>query len=209
MSFDETDLHTLIMRVHHEHRIPIGKVVRVTLLAVANGDLVLRDLTGAKVPIDPESRIWLQQHSATAEALDDRRPKIWHKPPWSRLKRLLVNEDDFYGWLAVALRVRPRGVPATQPSAITKPSTGENTNNAVQAAAPSVRERGPKRYKLDATIGAMRRQISEGKLTAVDLHDMKEKELESRYGVSRDTARKARRTVLSEFVDRQITTNDK
>jgi DNA-binding GntR family transcriptional regulator len=44
-----------------------------------------------------------------------------------------------------------------------------------------------------------------------ELQNMLEKELASHYNVSRDTARKAREAVLSEseFVERQIATNDK
>jgi len=41
------------------------------------------------------------------------------------------------------------------------------------------------------------------------LEGMREKELDARYGVSRDTARKARIFVLSELNSRQTPTNDK
>ena len=47
----------------------------------------------------------------------------------------------------------------------------------------------------------MRRDIGEGRLTPTGLREMLEKELEERYGVSRDMARKARDVVLSEFVE--------
>ena len=42
-----------------------------------------------------------------------------------------------------------------------------------------------------------------------DLDKMLEKELVEAYGASRDTARKARRQVLSEFISQQKPTNDK
>ncbi len=46
----------------------------------------------------------------------------------------------------------------------------------------------------------MRKAIAEGTLTRESLYDAPEKQLESEYGVSRDTARKARKAVLSEYV---------
>jgi DNA-binding GntR family transcriptional regulator len=55
----------------------------------------------------------------------------------------------------------------------------------------------------------MRRDIAEGR----QLEDMLEKELAHIYGVSRDTARKARIAVLSEYVENsnsdKSSTNDK
>ena len=47
----------------------------------------------------------------------------------------------------------------------------------------------------------MRGDIQEGRQTAESLREMLEKDLETTYGVSRDTARKARTAVLSEFVE--------
>ena len=67
---------------------------------------------------------------------------------------------------------------------------------------PSPRRRGPKPKKLDRVKRDMRRDIEDGELTAEGLQDMAEKNLESTYGVSRDTARKARRAVLSEIVNK-------
>jgi hypothetical protein len=71
------------------------------------------------------------------------------------------------------------------------------------------RRRGRKPEKLEGTKAAMRRDIDEGKYTQVDLRNMLEKALADSYNVSRDTARKARKAVLSEIVARQISTNDK
>jgi hypothetical protein len=47
----------------------------------------------------------------------------------------------------------------------------------------------------------MRGDIRDGQRTAESLRAMLEKELETTYGASRDTARKARTAVLSEFVE--------
>jgi DNA-binding GntR family transcriptional regulator len=55
----------------------------------------------------------------------------------------------------------------------------------------------------------MRNDIQQGRLTVAELENMLEKDLAARYGVSRDTARKARNAVLSELNSRQIPTNDK
>jgi transposase len=59
----------------------------------------------------------------------------------------------------------------------------------------------------------MRRDIREDRQTADTLNGMPEKNLASIYGVSRDTARKARDAVLSETDEnsnsRQTPTNDK
>ena len=55
----------------------------------------------------------------------------------------------------------------------------------------------------------MRDHIRLGQLTPLELENMLEKNLATKYGVSRDTARKAREAVLSELNSRQIPTNDK
>jgi DNA-binding GntR family transcriptional regulator len=49
----------------------------------------------------------------------------------------------------------------------------------------------------------MELDIQEGRLTPADLRDMLEKNMAERYGVSRDTTRKALEAVLSEIVDRK------
>lgn len=71
------------------------------------------------------------------------------------------------------------------------------------------RRRGRRPKKLPATIEAMRQEFVAGTLAAAALSDMAEKTLADRYSVSRDTARKARDTVLSELNSRQLPTNDK
>ena len=68
------------------------------------------------------------------------------------------------------------------------------------APTPLARPRGRKPKKLDQAKQAMREEIRLGPLTPVALRDMPEKNLADRYGVSRDTARKARDAVLSEML---------
>jgi DNA-binding GntR family transcriptional regulator len=55
----------------------------------------------------------------------------------------------------------------------------------------------------------MRNDIQRGQLTLANLDNMLEKNLGAKYGVSRDTARRARIAVVSEFNSRQFPTNDK
>jgi len=49
----------------------------------------------------------------------------------------------------------------------------------------------------------MRNDIRQGRRTVAELSNMREKDLAAEYGVSRDTARKARKAV-SEFVENSI-----
>jgi DNA-binding GntR family transcriptional regulator len=70
------------------------------------------------------------------------------------------------------------------------------------------RRRGARPHKFEQTKEAMRNDIQTGKVTVAELENMLEKQLAVRYGVSRDTARKARKAVLSELNSRQIPTND-
>jgi hypothetical protein len=53
-------------------------------------------------------------------------------------------------------------------------------------------KRGPQSRKLEGVIARMRDDIENGKLTQPELATMLEKVMANRYGVSRDTARKAR-----------------
>ncbi len=65
------------------------------------------------------------------------------------------------------------------------------------------RPRGPKPKKLEQVKEAMRNDIRQGRRTVAELSNMLEKDLAAEYGVSRDTARKARKAV-SEFVENSI-----
>jgi len=73
----------------------------------------------------------------------------------------------------------------------------------------SARRRGPKPVKFLRVKDAIREALKTGGLSVQQLHDMREKQLASDYDVSREVARKARDSVLSEFNLRQIPTNDK
>jgi hypothetical protein len=70
-------------------------------------------------------------------------------------------------------------------------------------------KRGPKSAKRENTVAAIRHELADKTLTVADLPAMPEKELAHRYGVSRDTARKARNEVLSQLVENSSSTFDK
>jgi hypothetical protein len=63
------------------------------------------------------------------------------------------------------------------------------------------RKRGRSPIKLERVKESMRRDIQTGRHTATSLRGMLEKSLAETYGVSRDTARRARAAVLSEIVE--------
>jgi hypothetical protein len=76
-------------------------------------------------------------------------------------------------------------------------------------AAVSTRPRGRPPTKLETVTEAMRNDIRQGG-TVADLEKMLEKNMAEKYGVSRDTARKAREIILSELkADSTIATIDK
>jgi hypothetical protein len=69
----------------------------------------------------------------------------------------------------------------------------------IQHQTHSARPRGRKAKKLNQVKAAISEDIRRGQKTPVDLREMPEKDLAANYGVSRDTARKARDAVLSEI----------
>ena len=75
------------------------------------------------------------------------------------------------------------------------------------------RKRGRRDVTLQRVVIAMKSLISEGIISKDELKNSTEKVLETKFGASRDTARKARNMVLSENVDNGISdnssTNDK
>lgn len=93
-----------------------------------------------------------------------------------------------------------------------KPAAALNVGTRRQSLAEilpaNTRRRGRRPVKIEQTKEAMRKDIHEGRLTTDQLSAMREKELPEKYGVSRTTARDARKVVLSEFVGNSISTND-
>jgi hypothetical protein len=103
-----------------------------------------------------------------------------------------------------SVRHAPTDTNATSPS---RPELGRNaiapgprsSDPQSPGAAGSPRRRGPQPKKLEQAKTAMRDDIQQGRRAVAELKNMLEKNLQEVYGVSRDTARKARRAVLSEF----------
>jgi hypothetical protein len=114
MSFDLTDLHTLIVRAHDRHHIPIGKVMRVTLQAAANGKFPLYKNDGSRFKLRAADREWLRDHAAIAEQQSEIR--WWTKGPWPKLRAVLVPESKFWEWLNGDLGA-PKTAGAVSPSA--------------------------------------------------------------------------------------------
>ena|SRR5580704_6153307 len=78
-------------------------------------------------------------------------------------------------------------------------SNEQVTLNVQVPAVPPNRARGPKPRKQAAVVQAMISDIRRGRRTLISLVDMIEKELAETYGVSRDTARKARNQVVTKL----------
>jgi hypothetical protein len=97
MSFEFTDLHTLIVRAHDRHRIPIGKVMRITLQAAASRKFPLYKSDGSRFILRATDRKWLRDHAAIAEQQSEMR--WWTKGPWPTLRAVLVPEPKFWEWL--------------------------------------------------------------------------------------------------------------
>jgi len=93
------------------------------------------------------------------------------------------------------------------PGATSRPALESNTTgHARKSYAPQspgarrpARRRGAPPTKFQRVSSAMRGDLRQGRRTVPELKNMLEKNLASTYGVSRDTARKARNAVLSEF----------
>jgi len=77
------------------------------------------------------------------------------------------------------------------------------TASPIPAPAHMARPRGRRPKKLGQVIEALSEDIRQGRLTEHALSNMLEKDLAASYGVSRDTARKARDAVLSAILPRK------
>jgi hypothetical protein len=89
-----------------------------------------------------------------------------------------------------------RSRPASQSSG----SVGSDTRSIARSGpAGPARRRGRRPEKFEQTVHAIRTDIQQRRRSVAELANMREKELEAAYGVSRDTARRARDVVLPEF----------
>jgi hypothetical protein len=137
MSLDITNLHTLIVRAHDQRQIvAIGKIMRVTLQAVANGTLGVSDHSGSPLKFSQPDRDYLDRLASVAEASNEFR--WWTKPPWSELQRMFVNETKFWSWL-------DRELSANWPKAhVAKQTAKRRTSPAKEAASAALKAEYPK-----------------------------------------------------------------
>ena len=123
-----------------------------------------------------------------------------------------INSPSPVSALLVVVPVGSAGLPAHK-ARREKPSASDAAldaeinalRNPIPPAEPAVagvRRRGPRPIKLEQTKEKMRRDIQESRITSATLNDMLEKTLASTYGVSRETARNARKEVLSEIAEK-------
>jgi hypothetical protein len=135
--FDETDLHSLIALESERRAIPLRKLLRESLLAAANGQFKLRNLGS---PIAAEQR--RRPNSVTRHLrVTLRRLAIqvglpndwgwWHKPPWSELKSILVNEIDYLTWLNEATKQKEAGATETTPKSRLQMASDRKIDDAI------------------------------------------------------------------------------
>jgi hypothetical protein len=90
-----------------------------------------------------------------------------------------------------------------RPMPAVKPISPNPLEHEVVKAAPAVRERsaqrkrGPQSKKTEGVSATMVADVKRGDLTIDQLDNMLEKQMEDRYGASRDTCRKARKSALA------------
>jgi hypothetical protein len=104
MSFDLTNLHTLIMRAHDRHKIPVGKVMRVALQAAAKRKFPLYKGDGSRIKLSEADRTLLLQHAAIAEQQIEFR--WWTKKPWIGFREVQASEPSFGSGLMRSLARR-------------------------------------------------------------------------------------------------------
>jgi hypothetical protein len=128
-------------------------------------------------------------------------PGYWH------LEKIELCRTDVINALCPAARPVEQG--GSEPSAASRSGPRLESNAVDLNRGASARRRGARPRKFEQVCGAMRDDLRQGRRTPAELETMLEKNLAATYGVSRDTARKARTAVLAELNSRQIPTNDK
>ena len=112
-----------------------------------------------------------------------------------------LNRDQFYSLLTEAGLEVPKFWRPPVATAKEECESARVAKTLHQTPGSAARTRGPRSTKLEQVKQQMRRHLQE-ELTREKLETMLEKELAAKYKVSRDTARKARDAVLSEFVEK-------
>ena len=96
------------------------------------------------------------------------------------------------------------GTPSGRQPAPESSGSPLGVETALSGSTGPARRRGPRPLRLERTINTMRTDIEEGRRSVSEIQNMLEKRLSEIYGVSRDTARRARNAVLSEFSDNNL-----
>jgi hypothetical protein len=91
----------MIVRTYGMRNIAIGKRMRVALLAAAEGKFTLLNVKGSRLNLNQPFRDRLEALAVEAEQQD--RPRWWTRRPWSELRAVFVNEEEFRSWLDSAL----------------------------------------------------------------------------------------------------------
>lgn len=85
-----------------------------------------------------------------------------------------------------------------------RPASGPDQPSGVLEPKTTPRARGRRPEKLQLVKEAMKTDLRRGRYTVAGLQETIEKELAATYGVSRDTVRKARNAVVSEFAENPV-----
>ena len=123
--------------------------------------------------------------------------------PWFSLHRIVIMKEAVLDF-AKRREIPPPswwtdGTSVSTDAGVTTTGTHSIAASPIPVPAHSARPRGRRSKKLDQVKEAMREAIRLGQKTPDGLRDMLEKDLAAGYGVSRDTARRARDAVLSEM----------
>ena len=124
-------------------------------------------------------------------------------PGYWVLSRIEVSKTDVMNVLCAKERCDPTLHTASEaPTGSTSrpaPDRREIPSGSGSGAIAPTRRRGARPMKFERTKDAMKQDVEQGRRTLAELADIIEKELAAIYEVSRDTARRARKAVLSEF----------
>jgi len=197
----ERDLTTLVFVSKEDGTISEG-------IELAGGGLLFdfNELERPTIPVpsnDPET--WTDASCAAAFELLSQTPLRKYHP--DRTIQFLMMEIDYRQFVQLVAAYgldlpnfwrpsipKPAELQKQADISISSKSSKEDRSSPLR---PEIRKRGRRPRKFEQTKEAMRRDIREG-LAVTTLDAMPEKELEQRYGVSRDTARKSRAEILSE-----------
>jgi hypothetical protein len=147
---------------------------------------------------DPDT--WSEASCASAFETLAETPSLEYYREWSPVfLAMTLAHGEFMQWLTACKMELPRFWRLSLDYTLL--NRAPNASTLPIGAGQRFRKRGRKPDKLERVKEAMRGDIVDGRQTSDGLQNMREKTLAEKYGASRDTARKARTAVLSEFVE--------